>query len=87
MDVDYGLDIQTQANIDKMTDVISKYYNHYYEIDVKPDLSLLKDDVVKKLFSQPKLFSPPPPPPQPQPLCILNKTILIEHIYISSTSR
>ena len=37
MDIDYGLDMQTQANIDKMTDEISKYYNHYYEIDVKPE--------------------------------------------------
>ena len=38
MDIDYGLDMQTQANIDKMTDKISKYYNDFYEIDVKPDI-------------------------------------------------
>ena len=80
MDVDYGLDMQTKANIDKMTDEISKYYNRYYEIDVKPDLSLLKEDVVIPLKvkrpKQPKLFSPPPPPPPPpQPLGKLNKQL------------
>ena len=79
MDIDYGLDMQTQANIDKMTDEISKYYNHYCEIDVKPDLRLLKEDVVKPLkvkrSKQPKLFSPPPPPLPPQPLGKLNKQL------------
>ena len=72
MDIDYGLDMQTQANIDKMTDKISKYYNEFYEIDVKPDISLLKDDVVKPLKvkrsigqKQSMQFSPPPPPSLP----------------------
>ena len=72
MDIDYGLDMQTQANNDKMTDDISKYYNDFYEIDVKPDINLLKVDVVKLLKvkrsigqKQSMLFSPPPPPPTP----------------------
>ena len=71
MDIDYGLDMQTKVNIDKMTDDISKYYNNFYEINVKPDISLLKDDVVKPLKvkrsigqKQSMQFSPPPPPPQ-----------------------
>ena len=67
MDIDY---MQSQAHINKMTDEMAKYYNHYYEIDVKPDMSLLKDDVVKPLkvkrSRQPKLFSPPPLPPLPE---------------------
>ena len=40
MDIDY---MQSQAHINKMTDEMAKYYNHYYEIDVKPDMSLLKE--------------------------------------------